>query len=172
MLETIITTLLTSGLVSGLVSLIFNHKSQVRINSLQAQLARQTLQYSKVFETTEKTIVTLYHKLLMVETVFYLITAASDVEFNKEKDKHLDTFGDFKRYYRQNKLYIPKDTAVKIDAFITAMFDMEFDLFLTDANNWKGQRNQIIDKINAMLESLTNDFQNVLGFPSEKTDNP
>src|ERR1039458_9618126 len=190
MTETIVTGCV-SGLVSGgLLNLYLQariqHRYEKAIKRLEAELAQQNFRYSKVFETTEKTIATIYARLLSVlsavEDYTRLMQGSHDSRRQLDMIKVLnEAFDEFYKYYHPNKIYIPKQIANQINEFLNVVVillrkhRMANTLAGLQSKSKEGADaqerldTQIADlekTISPLLLALEDAFQSILGFPS------
>ena len=152
----------------------------LQIEKLKAGLAQQHFRFSHIFESTAKTIVAVYQKLLALKNAYENYTQMLE-PLSREKNllEVREKADDFLTFYQPNKIFIPKDTSVKIDKLYQALSTAtrQFSMALIEGKSTNREPDsygklfdsffQTNDKISDLLLLLENDFQSVLGFPSD-----
>lgn len=148
----------------------------IQIEKLRAELAERTFRFSHVFEHTEMTIRTVYVKLLAVLDAALL--ASPELPSKEDREKAVRAaFDKFYAFYRPNKIYIPKDSAKRIDDFCSNVSTLVYNyrkaeqletVQLVNEKRLLKVYTQIEDiefAIPTLLSALEDDFQILLGFP-------
>jgi len=154
------------------------HKYNAQIETYKAELTQQSFRYSKVFDSTEKVIVSIYQQIIQLK-------AASDLYTMSKNQRELEAFDkrafELWKYFEDNKLYIPKKTAERIEKVLSTLnaANLHFSIALSEARQQNRAEEsygtiftnyqKIENQIPALLAALADDFQKILGFPiSEK----
>jgi hypothetical protein len=202
MLETIITAVIASLASGGLLNWYFKkrieHKYKlklkdheanlkrdydVQVEKLKAELARQHLRFSLVFERTEQIIADTYRKLLALKNASDDYTRQKNPDSTKReslKSIYWTRVEEFQTHYYPNKIYIPKDTMLQIEAFLKMSIaaTLQFSLAIQDAalpNRTDESYGKVFDdffttsdQLPKLLGLLEDNFQTILGFPIQK----
>jgi len=150
------------------------HKHNAQIETYKAELTKQTFRYTKVFDSTEKVIVSIFQQLIQLK-------AASDNYTLSKHQLELEAFDnrafELWKYFEDNKLYIPKTTAEKITKALITLnaANLHFSIAINEARQPNRAEEtygtiftnyqKIESQIPKLLEALTDDFQHILGFP-------
>ncbi len=160
-------------------------QSEVEIERLKSQLqiaaSENNVRFSKVFERTAETIATTHEKLLALQDA--VVSYTSPIEFegtpSKEERRKIvsETLVEFNRYYRPRSLFLPKETATKLDEFAWTLRNQSVDFRLSversdalyapghppDWKKWIEITNFMNKEAPKLLNALQDDFRNLLG---------
>ena len=162
------------------------HGYETQIEDLRSQLSQNNFRFSKVFETTEKTIAHLYELLLPVLDAaedYTMLMSDTTTEQKQEKIKEFSHRCDaFYKVFRPNKIYVPKQTAKQLNDLVgttiqmVRVFNRSERLLKTEPLSKDGQ--EVLEKMDNQVEALKlqlsplllqleDDFQRILGFPAK-----
>lgn len=160
------------------------------VEQLKSQLAiaasERQLRFSHVFVDTAKTITNTYHLLFILrQAVGHYVVLEKDCDVNKRNEKlgmvqHWSR--EFTNDYPKNKLYIPKQTRITIEAFLNTLSNLmaqyerkvafeQASLSPTHIYKIECGMEGLEQQITTSLNSLEDEFQIILGFPIENPSN-
>jgi uncharacterized membrane-anchored protein YhcB (DUF1043 family) len=146
----------------------------VQIETLKAEFAKNQHRFSHVFERTAETITTTYKKILELRDNLgadLALAGKKDDESKNRMKEHRKLRIAFYLYLRENKIYLPKETAEKISTFngkttsaLTA-YEAGLNADTTDARYEKlaVAVEPLFNEIPELLSDLEDDFRKVLG---------
>jgi hypothetical protein len=164
-------------------------RNEIEIAKLRAELeiaaAERNTRFSRVFEKTAETIATTYRDLVALRNAVNRYLAL--LGFVQDADEVTRTFvdidavrQDFAKNFDTNRIYVPKETALKIASFSETLMKMthafhkmmaleknETHKHLVGATQFNDYM-QLSEKVPELLTLLEDDFQKILGFPIEE----
>jgi hypothetical protein len=160
----------------------------VQIEKLKSELAEKNFRFSHVFEQTTKAISDTHHKLLEVHLAAqkYVELLRAENSNDRESDlailqQRVNEFGD---YYRRNKIFIPKITAKKIDQVFGNIISLARTFNISERvsrarvtnshvlERYVQRLEDLREDVPKLLESLEDEFQQILGFSVGKAEIP
>lgn len=168
------------------IPLALRRRYDRELEKVKTELAQETFRYSHVFKRTEEVIATIYKMLIEV-----------DAEMTVGSVREIQSFGDeqpvceseekakaFMKFFRSNRIYIPTDTAQKIEAFnknlnesikafrtliTTPVLEKEDEPWNSSPAFKRAVENsqKVETEKTTLLKSLEIDFRRILGFPSD-----
>ncbi len=175
-------------------------RNEIELARLKADLeiaaAQRTFRFSHVFEKTAEVIASVYRHLLSLrqaveEYTEILGVPHDDPARNKRREAVSDAFRQLAQYYLPHKIYIPKKSAKKIESVWknldlqianVGMMSMYSRTLPRDALSdpiVEKNLNKMDERFEAsraeipqLLCSLEDDFQQILGFPPQKANEP
>jgi hypothetical protein len=146
---------------------------------LETVVAERNFRFSHVFRKTEETIAAVYKALLALNQAVRHYTENPDAGDREIQKKVMESRAkEFHEAYSPNKIYIPQETAAKIEGFwsmVAHQWVPRFQHFQTaEANRSVGAHlhfsrlQEVEERAPQLLAALESDFQNILGFPGKK----
>jgi hypothetical protein len=145
--------------------------------TLQQANAEHQVRYARLHEQVAETIAGTYSRLQRVHSAVANYTKVLEFANDPPKAERRKTvgvtFGDFQDYYRPRKLFVPRATARKIDAFETTLFKIAHEFMWAveesehtrqhDTTTWSKVSKQMSEDIPPLFSALEDDFQALLG---------
>ncbi len=155
----------------------FKHK-------LELAAAERNFKFTKVFEQTAQTIAEIYKKLQIFKQASDNFAIVSTIvrdqnERNKELQVVYGRRDEFYSYFTLHKLYVPKNTSIKIQEVFGKFNNVVHGNYITSkmtheetvSNEVFHERHMRLlkesDEALTLLAALEDDFQKILGFQSE-----
>jgi hypothetical protein len=158
-------------------------QTEIEIEQLKSQLqiaaAERNIRYTKIFERTAEATAETYSKLLALLGAFEHYTMAWENENTPPKadrrqvvSKRLE---EFFGYYRPNRLFLPKETVIKIEEFVKKLHGMTVEFMIgveqgmdshrndPDRNTWIKTMDFMSKEVPPLLTILEDDFRKILG---------
>lgn len=155
--------------------------SDVELEHLRSRLhvaaSERSIRLSKIFEETAETVAATYAKLIALSDAVasYVNVATWEGEPSKaEKRKFVgEKYQEFLDYFRPRRLFIPKDTAKRIDEFHRKLAEMTREFFWKvekedggkrgDLDVWMKTHETMQQEVPQLLDLLEDDFRRALG---------
>lgn len=158
-------------------------ESEVSVERLKSQLqiaaAERNVRFSRVFERTAETVATTYQKLLAFHDALAHYTSIVEWQSTPPKEERrkimAERHQEFQAFFRPNRLYLPKDTATRIQDFRAKLHSTAIDFMFNveqggderskdpDRDTWVKVDKFITDEVPPLLELLEDDFRRILG---------
>jgi len=154
-------------------------ESDAEIEHLRSQLqiaaAERQFQYSKSFEKTADIIVKIYQKLVELRQLNDSYTTYTGMGMDDpqkdERQKYFDllkrNWAEFSKFYNENKIYIPKDTAKSIFEFSHAMWAYQSKCSMIPLME-KARRMDVIDNFYAQIAKYNEEIPRLMGKLEDK----
>ena len=147
-------------------------------SSLQIEAHKQNTRYTKVFDEIALTVTTVYEKIVLFEEA--VSNYVSLIEWaegpSKEERRNItnEKMQDFLTYYKVKKIYLPKETIEKIDAFWQGLYEISIDFLhgvdqksergeTIDLATWKKAHDFTTKEVPNLLKSLDEDLRDIIG---------
>ncbi len=187
MWQQILTAIITSGIITGLFQLILKlgieHKFNLALleatKDLELKASEHTIKLTNIFQKQAETVIVIYQKLVPLYEAIY-----ASILFRKNRNAPPDSSDlehvnemrrDFYEFFKLNKIYLPRETALKISGFEQTLSreKISFDAYMEELPTGHPERakrqmetyDRFSKEIPDYLKSLEDDLQNLLGFP-------
>lgn len=168
-----------------------SHKTQIRYESerelehiraeLQIDAERRSIQYSKIFNEIAETVAGAYERLVTAKDA--VASYVSLVEWNGEPSKEEKrkvagkALQDFIGYFKTKKIYLPNETAQRVEEFTIGLRDITIDFMNgvergrderrlkhgEDVDTWQNAHEYMTDEVPPVLNALEEEFRSILG---------
>ena len=115
-----------------------SHKSQIKYEAeqelvhiksqLQIDAEKRSIQYSKIFQEIAETVAGVYEKVVQAKDAVgsYVSLVEWSGEPPKEEKRKIagEALQDFFDYFKIKKIYLPHETAEKVDKFVDGLYDL------------------------------------------------
>lgn len=168
-----------------------SHKIQIRHESerelehiraeLQIDAERRSIQYSKIFTEIAETVAGTYERLVTAKDA--VASYVSLIEWNGEPSKGEKrkvagkALQDFIDYFKIKKIYLPNETAQKVEEFTGGLRDITIDFMHgvergrderrlklgEDVDTWQKAHEYMTKEVPSVLNALEEEFRSILG---------
>lgn len=157
----------------------FEKKMDLEKRSFQYQLDRAMLKENKLFlerceivKTTYSSLVILYDSIVKSSASLQIYHSLSEEDRRREEENRVfhsaESLEKFNRFYRENRIYIEKETCEKIDSVLKMLGDTFYDYQLFKKFKKEGEVVvEIRDKIKENDLSLRNEIPQLLSLLEE-----
>jgi len=150
-------------------------------NKLQIEAYKRNIEYSRIHEKRLEIISELAGKMYSLHqalTQYVSVFEWEDGPTKKERRKMVvETLGDFLKFYRPKKLFLPENTVEKIDSFIKRLNDTAFkfmrnveylheleeDEIKKSIDIWVESDKFAVEEIPKIIQVIEDDFRKLLG---------
>lgn len=168
-----------------------SHKSQIKYEAerelehikaqLQIDAERRSIQYSKIFQEIAETVAGVYEKVVIAKDAVgsYVSLIEWNGELSKEGKRKIagDALQEFFDYFKVKKIYLPHETADKVDGFVSGLYDMTIDFMYgiekggderrarkgEEVDTWQKAHEYMKKELPPILYALEEEFRGLLG---------
>lgn len=175
-----------------------SHKTQIRYESerelehiraeLQIDAERRSIQYSKIFTGIAETVAGTYERLVKAKDAVasYVSLIEWSGEPSKEDKRKVagEALQDFIDYFKIKKIYLPHETAQKVEEFTFGLRDVTIDFMHgvekgrderriqrgEDVDTWQKAYEYMTKEVPPVLNALEEEFRSILGVSQSSKD--